>query len=648
MGNKVIFFICLWTSFVMADTYTVINTDDSGAGSLRQAITDANSHVGPDTIKFNIPENVAGQETWTIQPTTGLPLLTDDDTFIDGTSQAVFIGGDPNSQGPEIVVNGSLLIPGADYGFFIHSSKNQLRALVINQFAKYQVHIEGDSNQVAGCFLGPDASGHHRLENNARGIYLVCSSHNLIGGLDEDDRNVISGNNSTGISMTSESSYNRIVGSFIGINSSGTDTLSNLQGIGIGYASRYNTIGPGNVISGNRNNGITIEGTDSDSNIVIGNFIGTDPGGSIDWGNGDRGIRIYMSATCNVIGGSSLEDRNIISGNGGEGIYMDTDSNSVIGNFIGTDITGSYAIANKFTGIRLAWGACSNMIGGTGEGECNLVSGNQYDGIEIVGATSDNNQIAGNIIGADIEGLTAIQNGMWGINIGSAKNNKVGPGNLIAFNGEDGIIVWDEGALGNTITRNSVHSNEKMGIKNDEGNNELEPPLITSLSPVSGTSLPNVKIEIFSGPDEEGKTFEDSVFADASGTFTSSVMPIGPYVTATATDGSGNTSEFSDSAFVTHVETIDSHIPGQFNLSQNYPNPFNPETTIHFDVKEPCRVVLKVYDLLGREMARLVDAHYLPGQYQIRFDATGYASGIYFYQIEMGNFQSIKKMIILD
>ncbi|MBN2029558.1 T9SS type A sorting domain-containing protein, partial [bacterium] len=156
------------------------------------------------------------------------------------------------------------------------------------------------------------------------------------------------------------------------------------------------------------------------------------------------------------------------------------------------------------------------------------------------------------------------------------------------------------------------------------------------------------KIEIFSGPDEEGKTFEDSVFADASGNFTSSVMPIGPYVTATATDASGNTSEFSDSVLVTRVDIVDSDVPGRYSLSQNYPNPFNPETTIRFDVKAPCRVVLKVYNLLGREMAKLVDEPYQPGRYQIQFDATGCASGIHFYRIEMGDFQSIKKMIILD
>jgi hypothetical protein len=653
---KSIFFlillVCLWISSGITDTYVVTHTDDSGAGSLRQAITDANNHTGPDTIVFNIPEGVDGHDpnsgTWTIQPLTGLPYLNAGGTFIDGTSQAMFIGGDPNNQGPEIVVNGSLLIPGADYGFRIQSSKNGLRALVVNQFFNQQIYISGDSNHVAGCFIGSDASGHNRLENDARGIYIAYCSHNLIGGMNEGDRNVISGNKWTGISMISESSCNRVVGNYIGINSSGTDTLGNIQGVGISFACKHNTIGPSNVISGNTYLGVNIQETDTDSNIVIGNLIGTDPSGTVSWGNGTAGIYICMRSSHNFIGGTLLEDRNIISGNIGDGIYIATDSNTVQGNFIGTDITGSYAIANESAGIKLGYGAESNIIGGPEEGAGNLISGNQSDGIEIMAETSDNNQIEGNIIGADAEGLTAVQNGMWGIYIEGAKNNKVGPDNLIAFNGADGILVWHEQTVGNTITCNSIHSNVEMGIRNDGGNTELEPPLITSLFPVSGTSLPDVKIEIFSGPDEEGKTFEDSVFADASGTFTSSVMPVGPYVTATATDASGNTSEFSDSVMVTHVESVSSDIPVQFSLSQNYPNPFNPETTIKFDVKTPSRVVLKIFNPLGREMAKLVDARYQPGHYQIEFDATGFSSGIYFYQIEIGDFRAVRKMVLLE
>lgn len=91
-----------------------------------------------------------------------------------------------------------------------------------------------------------------------------------------------------------------------------------------------------------------------------------------------------------------------------------------------------------------------------------------------------------------------------------------------------------------------------------------------------------------------------------------------------------------------------SGIPTEFVLRQNYPNPFNPETAIRFDLKEPCRVIRKVYDVLGREVAELVDGKYLPGQYEVMFDFSGFTSGIYFYQIQMGDFRAVKKMVALE
>ena len=96
---------------LLSETYTVTNTNDSGAGSLRQALSEAASHAGPDTVVFNIPAGATGHNadsgTWTIQPASGYDL--DDATFLDGASQAAFIGGDPNPLGPEIVLDGSVV-----------------------------------------------------------------------------------------------------------------------------------------------------------------------------------------------------------------------------------------------------------------------------------------------------------------------------------------------------------------------------------------------------------------------------------------------------------------------------------------------------------------------------------------------------------
>ena len=99
--------------------------------------------------------------------------------------------------------------------------------------------------------------------------------------------------------------------------------------------------------------------------------------------------------------------------------------------------------------------------------------------------------------------------------------------------------------------------------------------------------------------------------------------------------------------FITAVKEQD-NVPDRFALLQNYPNPFNPKTTIRFDVREPCRVVLKIYNLMGQEVSELVNEEYPSGRYEVNFNATGFSSGIYLYKIRMGNFQRVKKMVILE
>ena len=89
-------------------------------------------------------------------------------------------------------------------------------------------------------------------------------------------------------------------------------------------------------------------------------------------------------------------------------------------------------------------------------------------------------------------------------------------------------------------------------------------------------------------------------------------------------------------------------MPTEFTLHQNYPNPFNPETTIRFDVKERTPVVLKVYDLLGREVKVLVNSVHQPGSFKIIFDAKNFATGVYFYRIQMKDFKDVKKMVLLE
>ncbi|GAB4296273.1 MAG: hypothetical protein Kow0098_19310 [Ignavibacteriaceae bacterium] len=105
---------------------------------------------------------------------------------------------------------------------------------------------------------------------------------------------------------------------------------------------------------------------------------------------------------------------------------------------------------------------------------------------------------------------------------------------------------------------------------------------------------------------------------------------------------------FYESNFtVTNVINQDDIFPGKFALHQNYPNPFNPSTLIKFEIPVSGKVTLKIYDILGREIATLVDEEKDAGKYSVEFNAAGLASGVYFYRIQAGNFTESKKMILL-
>ncbi|MCD4666135.1 MAG: T9SS type A sorting domain-containing protein [Bacteroidales bacterium] len=108
---------------------------------------------------------------------------------------------------------------------------------------------------------------------------------------------------------------------------------------------------------------------------------------------------------------------------------------------------------------------------------------------------------------------------------------------------------------------------------------------------------------------------------------------------------------FGGGKFITSIDVAEEGkvtIPEDFKLFQNYPNPFNPETTIQFVIKEPCRVTLNVYNVLGQKIAKLVNQLHQPGKYKVIFDAAGLPSGVYFYQVQMGDFLAVRKMVLLE
>jgi len=284
------------------------------------------------------------------------------------------------------------------------------------------------------------------------------------------------------------------------------------------------------------------------SNSVFLSYFGMDPDGTTVRGNA-LGIWIASSPN-NIIGGPGLG--NLISGNDSSGILIDNenaDSNVVKSNIIGLDITATVDKGNV-TGVSIVGGADSNVIGAAG-GEGNVISGNDFRGVQINGVDSTFNTVAFNHIGTDAASTVALANGVGVGLLNSAPSNTIGPGNVVAFNTDDGVRI-EGAAILNTVTGNSIHDNAGLGINNLlGGNTELTPPTVTAAGSASGSSdCASCTIEVFSDDDDEGKTFHGTA-TTAAGTcpcawsFTGAVT--GPNVTATVTDGSGNTSEFSAS-----------------------------------------------------------------------------------------------------
>jgi len=367
-----------WNAIIMGTTYMITSTD---ADSLRQAIMDANSHEGADTILFNIPESDPGfnesNGVWTIKPADLAFVIEGDSIVLDGTSQTVN-QGDLNPYGPEIEIDGS---ESNTDGFTISGSANKIKGLIINRFPLWGILIDGNfavGNTIVGNYIGTDYTGNEALGNVYGGIFIDAgSSNNRIGGMMPEDRNVISGashagniNHGNGITINS-SDDNIVYGNYIGTNRDGTGVVDNLK-IGICIRHCTNNIiggiepGQGNIISGNGWCGICIR--TSVNNIVAGNYIGTDTTGLINLGNAtvfpysNGGIVLDFGAQKNIIGPDNLIafnaeigvrvrhdsttgntiSRNSISQHSEYGIFLDQGGNSSISPPDINEITTSY------------------------------------------------------------------------------------------------------------------------------------------------------------------------------------------------------------------------------------------------------------------------------------------------------------------
>jgi CSLREA domain-containing protein len=467
--------------------------------TLRAAIDEANATTAPRKIHFAIGDPLLLIPR-TITAVVGLPPIINPVTI-------------ENTRNYEVIIDGSGLTNGVGMWPWNHNG-TVLRNLTIRGFPQWGVILGGGGHFVEGC----------RILDNAEGGIAITSgtATNTIGGTAAGQRNIIGGNDGNGIQIFSDAvAGNLIQGNWIGLAASGNAANPN-AGSGI-HSVLPVTIGgavagASNVISGNGEHGIFVEG--ADDVIVEGNRVGTNSAGSEAISNGEHGVSI-VAGSLHRIGGGTTSRRNIISGNTNVGIRMLDASGVISGNYVGTNGIGSAGLGNK-TGIHLN-GDSAVVISGSGSVR-SVVSGNLENGILVT--TNLPGEIKGLYVGTSADGALVIPNGWTGIILSShgwvigstdtpangnvvsgngghgivlggndlfigynqvgigpdgtpMGNGKVGimfvetanaaiggqgPGNTIAFNAESGIEIRGKLANGNIISGNSIFANGGLGI----------------------------------------------------------------------------------------------------------------------------------------------------------------------------------------
>lgn len=536
--------------------YVVNSTADAGSGTLRDALKhlETNTTITFDTSVFS-PKNPG-----TILLESELPEINIDYLTIDASNAGV-------------ILDGSLLSEGN--GLNIYSSHCKIMGMQILNFPGNGIQADGSWNQFGGS--------------------------RAIGDGQIGQGNLLSGNGICGI--VTGGWYTVVKGNLVGTDITGTKPYPNLDGIFVSDWGFYITVGStnpdeSNIASGN--NFINMD-TWGDHTLIIGNILGLDiTGTKIVKNDTPNNLVIEVTAKNTTVGGTTLSERNIISGAQTGVVFSDMTSfqNSVIGNYIGTDMTGTKALGNNF-GIAI-WACCHHRIGGMAEGEGNLISGNQNAGAGLSGSGCFDNFIIGNRIGVDINGNPLpngagidINTGQWHGTIGGytqaegnlvvggsismritsrgikdcyfAGNTVINPGNLMLYleNGvsdcfiqnnafgetNDNAVRVDYGT-GNIIRSNTFHGDKPWDLilLLEGGNNELAAPVTTSAegSNIAGTTCAFGRVEVYLY--EKTEIFSIGfTTADAKGSFTfeSSELRAGKQIILLVTDLDNNTSVFS-------------------------------------------------------------------------------------------------------
>ncbi len=433
---------------LIAATFTVTKTTDSNptrSGEFRWAIQQSNKTAGFNTINFNI----SGTGPFTITPTRDLNDITHPVT-IDGYSQPgasvntlatgndanllIVLSGNNYTEGNATAGTGNGLI------FRSNATGSIVKGLVINGWINTGIVISNVNNiSILGNYIGTNPQGTDQIANQA-GIFIYSSKNTTIGTTNVADRNIFAGSffyfNESACIEAVQSHHTNIVNNYIGTDKTGTSVLGNSL-VGIECISCNNaTIGghtttARNIIAGHAIMGISLIAV-TNSNIKN-NYIGTDVSGSIGLGNANIGISLSGSGIINSTQGNIISN-NVISANNvglklGYAYGLGTNNNTIAGNLIGTDATGAVALANN---IGIVIDDNTNTIGGTTTPSRNVISGNTVSGMLIYGSTIGNT-IHGNYIGLNSTNTGALENG-YGIQNGLAGNPNKNSHNTIESN----------------------------------------------------------------------------------------------------------------------------------------------------------------------------------------------------------------------
>jgi titin len=358
-------------------------------------------------------------------------------------------------------------------GLRVSAGGSTIRGLAINRFPQRGIDLSTNGNNfIVGNYIGTNVEGTAALPNGASlsgqeqgGVRIFStSSSNTIGGTAPGDRNLISGNKNYGIRIDSGS--NRVWGNLLGPDNNGETSLttdytrgvliqnaaSNTIGGITGVTPEGDCRGACNVISGNGGGGIEINGSSSTGNLVQGNRIGTNAAGTAALGNPGAGVSVRDNASNNTIGGNTVLARNVISGNSNGVSVQSSNDNEILGNYIGTDVTGVTDLGNSSSGVTVS-SSSDIIIGGNtstaGTPPGNVISGSTHIGISVGGAPDGSStsgiQVKGNLIGTDASGSFAIGNRV-GVEISRASGITVGGDmsgdrNIIAGNSEIGVFM---------------------------------------------------------------------------------------------------------------------------------------------------------------------------------------------------------------